>query len=697
MFLDSGAREQAWDKNLQLLLVAIIAFNVVPHVGSIPLWATLIAAIFLSWKALSLFRNVWRPPRALLYLVSFCCSIGVFLEYHTILGQEAAAALLVTLSSAKLLETNRYRDAMFVIFTSFFLLMAHLLDSQTILTTIYMAVDVMLITALMFQLHKQERRRSARSFRPVMKTLLLAIPVWVFLFVAFPRFQAGLWGQKDRTSNQAGGFSDDLDPGGIETLTQDDEIAFRVQMAPGTKIPSLANMYWRGQILTVGQGLQWRKSNDRYAALETTVPGGGTTEPVSPTSYQVFLEPRFNNWIFSLDYPRAITMHQQYLVRKRPGFTYENMRPGSGQVIYEGFSLRESPKQRLFNDDRNAMLQLPDDLDPRVRALASELRDDAAKMPESHRLPTLADRIGFRVEKWFDAQGFRYTKSPGALNARGGSAQLTEFLFERKKGFCEHYAASFATLMRAAGIPARVTVGFLGAQKNPYGDYFVVRDLDAHAWTEIWRDDPDKPGVGQWVRVDPTELIAPLRLEMGGDFNLLDPSTYSKNLTEAEAQMRLQLHNSRLVNQLASLWDAAQMKWTLFLNDYDFDFQKAFLEGFGLKNVTRGMLFLIALFGVALFALSLSIVLRRRAHKADPVLTAWRKFCTKLERAGVHRRETEGPLDFTSRAAAALPLSAAEIKSLGLHFAELRYGPAGPGALREFRRGVKSLRLKKSS
>jgi transglutaminase-like putative cysteine protease len=691
MLFDSGAREQAWDKNLQLLLVLIISFNILPHMSSIPTWATLISFILLGWKVLSLLRGAPRPPRSFLYIVALACAAGVFFEYHTILGQEAASALLVTLASAKLLETNRYRDAMFVIFTSFFLLMAHLLDSQTIATTIYMAVDVMLITALMFQLHKQERRRSARSFRPVMKTLMLAIPVWIFLFVAFPRFSAGFWGQQTQGPN-GGGFSDDLNPGSVEAIIDSDEPAFRVTFEG--RLPSLAEMYWRGGILTVSDGLMWRKSKEKTPTPDILIPSEKNPTEVS---YKVFLEPRFQSWVFALDYPTSLTSRQQQRpsIRRRPGFIFENLQYGSGQIVYDGSAARSAPLQKLLNEDRAKMLQLPEDLDPRIQELASRLAKEARTLPESRALPTLSDRIGFHVEEWFDQEKFRYTKSPGSFTGHSGSEQLADFLFKRKQGFCEHYAAAYATLMRASGVPARVTVGFLGASKNVYSNYFIVRDLDAHAWTEIWRDDPNRKGIGHWVRVDPTALIAPLRLQMGGDFNLLDPSTYRKDLSQAEAELTLRVHNSRLYYKASLAWDALQMKWNAFLNDYDFEFQKSFLEKLGIKDVTRWVLFAIAAGGVVLFALGLSIVLRRRALKVDPVLLTWNQLCKKLERAGLRRTLTEGPLDFTSRAAGEFPDEGTRLTEIGAKYAELRYGPeVSPAAIKDFRRSVNHFSIK---
>src|SRR5205823_3718541 len=86
---------------------------------------------------------------------------------------------------------------------------------------------------------------------------------------------------------------------------------------------------------------------------------------------------------------------------------------------------------------------------------------------------------------------------------------LEEFLLHRRLGFCEHYAASFAALMRLAGIPARVVTGYLGGEYNEIGHFFLVRQADAHAWCEVWFPDSG------WERIDPTSVVAPDRVNLG--------------------------------------------------------------------------------------------------------------------------------------------------------------------------------------
>jgi len=90
----------------------------------------------------------------------------------------------------------------------------------------------------------------------------------------------------------------------------------------------------------------------------------------------------------------------------------------------------------------------------------------------------------------FFRTGFRYTLTRPAPSLR-------RFLFDEKAGYCEHYAAGLALLLRAGGIPSRVAAGYLGGEWNEYGRYLIVRQSDAHAWVEAWID-------GRWVTLDAT-------------------------------------------------------------------------------------------------------------------------------------------------------------------------------------------------
>ncbi len=642
------------DKNLQIMLLVAVALNVIPHTLSMPPWVTVASVSFLLWAALRIHRNWPLPSKTLRALLTFTGCAAVLMQWKTILGQEPATALLVYLATLKLLESANYRDAMLIIFTSYFLLMAHLLNSQSLPSTLYMAFDVFIVTTLMYQVHRRDRRSSIRAFRPAFKLLAVSLPVWIFLFLMFPRFSAGFFRLKVTPSNGTG-FSDHINPGDIANLAENDTIAFRATFR-GNVNPNIDDMYWRGAMLHfAGQGLLWSRENE---VLPDRISEKGFQGRESYVQ-EIVLEPNFRKWLFGLDVPRSLEFEdpiKQRLIRRRAGLIYESDSEIGQRVLYQVISSRGAPTQILGAQERRIFLQTPEDVTPDVEELAKNLKKGTEAST------SLAVE---KVLKWFDEENFAYTKSPGKLR----TGQLREFLFETKRGFCEHYAAAFATLMRLMNIPARVIIGFHGGKLNRYGDYVMVRNLDAHAWTEVWNDERQR-----WERVDPTSAVAPLRLSLGGDFNLLEPSLQqmSPELLRAgvgESQL------SRLHAKAMMIWDAAAMRWTNFLLRYDFSYQQEIFGQLGLSGANRIIFFTWLTVGIILFIIVLQFFLRRQAKREDPVLASYHRFCARLEKAGLSRLPGEGPLNFLERTIRFCPQQADEIRGIAEDFIALRYGP----------------------
>ncbi len=135
--------------------------------------------------------------------------------------------------------------------------------------------------------------------------------------------------------------------------------------------------------------------------------------------------------------------------------------------------------------DEGEWTALPADLDPRLAALALRLRDESGPTHEAR----LARTVAF-------VQGeCHYSLKPGRFRTR---QPVAEFLFEKKKGYCEYFASAAAVLLRLQGIPTRYVRGFTVREANRIGGHYVVREADAHAWIEAFL-----PGRG-WVEADPT-------------------------------------------------------------------------------------------------------------------------------------------------------------------------------------------------
>jgi hypothetical protein len=125
----------------------------------------------------------------------------------------------------------------------------------------------------------------------------------------------------------------------------------------------------------------------------------------------------------------------------------------------------------------------------RVRALALEITDDA---------PTTYDKIR-AIERWLGAHTEYSIDAP--LPSAGSDDVVDEFLFVSRQGWCEQVASSLTVLARSVGIPARLATGFVPGEQDRLTGRFVVRERDAHAWTEIYF-----PGVG-WQGFDPTASV----------------------------------------------------------------------------------------------------------------------------------------------------------------------------------------------
>ena len=111
------------------------------------------------------------------------------------------------------------------------------------------------------------------------------------------------------------------------------------------------------------------------------------------------------------------------------------------------------------------------------------------------------------VERYLRGDEFSYSEAPPP-----SAENIDGFLFDAKTGYCQQFSGAMALLLRMGGVPARVSTGFTSGSYDRKAREYVVRDLDAHSWVEVWY-----PGIG-WVTFDPTPSLAPARsqAEEGG-------------------------------------------------------------------------------------------------------------------------------------------------------------------------------------
>jgi protein-glutamine gamma-glutamyltransferase len=537
-----------------LWLILPLAMVLAPHALDLPIWISLSWVIFALLSVHSSQRKkTWSGW--LKMLLSLAGVAGVLLQYGTVIGPQGGVALLVFLSGAKLLEIQTSRDRLGLLFVGCFLLVAYFLNSQSLLMAGYMVFAAGALVAAMIantqtntQTSLQTSPQAAPELRATLgmagRLLVQALPLALLLFLLFPRLQGPLWGLPQQGAAQTG-LSDRMSPGDFGQLTLSDEIAFRVEFS--TPPPSPNALYWRGPVLWDFDGRTWQT---RFSVPTTSVRVEALGRPIT---YAITLEPHRQRWLFLLGLPRELPAKVASIETSLgPDLQWLSKTAITQRLRYQ----IDADLDYRFEADglsatsRSRTLALPEG-NPQARALAAQWVKQTANQSASEQAIVNQALAHFRNEAFF------YSLKPPLL----GENSVDDFLFVSRRGFCEHYASAFVVLMRAAGIPARVVTGYQGGELNPLGNYWIVRQRDAHAWAEVWL-----PNLG-WTRVDPTAAVAPNRVERG--LNAALPAN--------ERPAGLMTLNTNWLMPLRQGWDLINNQWNQWVLGYNQDRQREFL------------------------------------------------------------------------------------------------------------------------
>ena len=639
------------------LVSASVLAAVLPHLWRLPLplWTLILVLLIGRWLQRqhggARIRAWLKLPLVLLF------PLLVILHYGNIFGREPGSALACAMLVMKLIETETRRDARACIcFASFVLMSALLFDSGLGFALLLFAALTLLLAA-MRELEPRPADAPVRTGRGAVRddlrrgafALAVAVPLALCVFVFFPRLGSPLWGTPNDTSARTG-LGDRMAPGSIQELLVDDSPAFRVNFDGA--LPPRAQLYWRGPVLWQFDGAAW--THPEYFA---SARDAGNLQTLGATlGYDVTLEPSDRHWLLALDMPvdapdNAVRGADMSLVSRA---SVDHL------LRYHATSApRYLLDATLGREQRRLALQLPTGFDPRAHELAqrwrSELgRDDAI--------------VGAALELFH--KEFFYTLNAPLL----GRDSVDDFLFDTHRGFCEHFSSAFTFLMRAAGIPARVVTGYQGGYYNHVGKYMIVRQSDAHAWTEVWLE-----GRG-WVRVDPTSAVSPQRVELGA---------------LAAAGASAPWYQNDWLLGLRNQFDLVNRAWNDVIVQFNSLRQQSLLTPFGIDKADYTDLVTI-LIGSSTLLLGLFAwwTLRSPRTTGDPLDAAYARLCRKLARAGATRAPAEGPRSFAQRIAVS-KLNNTAITDLLDHYVSLRYACALPSmaAVRTFARGVGSLRV----
>jgi protein-glutamine gamma-glutamyltransferase len=321
----------------------------------------------------------------------------------------------------------------------------------------------------------------------------------LMIFFLLPRMSIGLMHQKNEPLIRLSGFSERVDLGVIGAIKLDPTVVMRIEIPDGK--PSESQLYWRGGSYDYYDGYAWKNSFGPGKPVPRDLEGRFLIRPASNLGkalrQEILLEPLDTAVLFAASQPVAVQGSRLFQIQANAMDVLNlNFLPAT-RLQYTAYS--EIPtidqRDRLLESwgypavIKGAYLQLPG-VSAQVGRLAQEV---------TQRAPTIYEKV-LLIEGYLQ-KNFRY--SLDVKPPPDGMLPIEDFLLHQKTGYCEYYATAMVLMLRHLGIPARLVTGFLPGEWNDFGNYYLVRQEDAHSWVEVYF-----PHSG-WITFDPTPSAGP--------------------------------------------------------------------------------------------------------------------------------------------------------------------------------------------
>ena len=628
-------------------LLLTLALTLCLHIVNLPIWVVIVSALFGLWRFFILTKQWPMPKLFVLVPVTLLIGTGILLTFSGQLGRDTSLALMVSMLSLKLLETKTRRDYILIVLLGYFVVGNLFIFDQSMLTFILSIPPLILLTSALIQININHAIDHIIVLKLASKMLLQAVPFMLVLFVLFPRIPGPLWSLPQDAHGSIGlpGLSDSIKFNQVSQNAQDNSVAFRVKFKG--KIPAQDQLYWRGPVMWITANNDWEISHQG-----DNIP----TEPLSTDGpaldYSITLEPHKQKWLLMLDMPSRIPdfaslTHDYSVIAKEPVVT---------RIRYDAssYSHYKLGGQRLSKREKNMALQLEDGENPRTIALGAQWIDLSAE-------ETINQALSL-----FKQQNFYYTLNPPIL----GKNPIDDFLFNTRRGFCEHYAISFVTLMRAAGLPARVVTGYQGGELNPNDNFLIIRQMDAHAWAEVWLKDRG------WVRIDPTAAVSPARVQHGiveaVQAAKMAPGETKSGISNLPLGARTKQYP--WLHQAMLRWDSVDNGWNQWVIGYNQNKQQTLLSELSGKKITPQTLLIWLISAMMLLGLgTLLIIYQKNQRKLSPAQRIYQQYLRKCSRIHLYPDPHEGALHFAERVGQALPHWRKELIQLAQIYNALQY------------------------
>lgn len=600
------------EKKLAIFMLVVVLINVASVVMQLTYWMLGLMALCVLWRVSLNKKQYTSANKWLLISLALVGCILLALNGKSLGLLLTMLHLLCFSYTLKLLEMRTRKDFYQLVFIGLFILASSLIFMQSLSFFAFFVLAFIANLGLLAQFFAPTLSL-AKNNKNSLLLALQSLPLALALFFLFPKLSP-FW-EVPFANTAKTGLSDSVSVGDVADLALSNEVAFRVTFE-GDKKPRFDQLYWRTLVLDQYRDNSWYQRkltiNPRTQQLAVSPRPSSSINGLSGDylAYRLITEASYQRWLYALD----IATTESSDILHKWDYSLVSKTPITQTTGFDIKSYINAPIELELTDrQKRWYLNLPDNENPQLAKLGQELAETTNNPRE----------VIANVLATFNQEAFYYTLQPPLLSGQ----VLDNFYFESKAGFCEHYASTFAFIIRAAGIPARLVVGYMGGEYNEQGDFYTIRQRDAHAWAEVWLE-----GEG-WIRVDPTAAVSPERVENGFSDRLFqEQSSLSGDLLEFYQLSRIQWV-SYLREQMANL----DYQWTKWIVGYDAKRQFDLLKSFFGNNFQWKVGVII---GGAIIVTMLLLAFVYRDKRSKKALVVWQQWYLNI----VQRLDKKGYL-----------------------------------------------------
>ncbi|MGJ8681405.1 transglutaminaseTgpA domain-containing protein [Paraglaciecola sp.] len=606
---------------VELSLVSFSLFD------SVLAWVLLIVACAAIMRG-AIYFNFHKhfPSIRTLNLLALLCALGLIYSGMSLGLLIGMVNLLVLACALKLMQVRTQRDVYQLILSLFFLIGCGFIFNQTIVFSIFYCVMSFLLLLSLATHHAPNIQFKTQIIR-VLKLSVQAAPIGVLLFMVLPQLPP-LW-QTPKSKNMETGLSEQITPGDIASLSQSSKLAFRATF--NHSVPTTSARYWRAIVMEDFDGKTWKVHALRKKVRAQQLAANLEYSPIlrgSYLDYQVIAEPTHQNWLFALDLATPNGNASNAEIFQSNDFKLISHQKLVSQYQYKVRSYPQAIKAQTFSQlDQQLNLSVPQNSNPQTRDWINQLR---AQHPSNKSFIQA-------VLAHFTSNPFQYTLTPPLMF----TDPVDQFLFDKQAGFCSHYASALAFSLRLGGIPARIVTGYQGGEvvkNNDQTSYVSVYQYDAHAWVEVWQQDTG------WLRVDPTALVSPDRINLGLREAMSDEGSFLADSPFALAR----LTDIPWLNNIRLLLADVDYNWSRWILGFNQQSQRELFKSI-LGKITPNSMSLLGLgiTAVIVLLLTLYFIPHWLAGRADKTQRYYQQAITLFNKHQQVRMTWQGPEDFS--------------------------------------------------